>query len=346
MVEISTGSKPQPTGEGVLNELFRRANSAPGSHDYLWYHHFLDVFRQISDGFSIGIHVKDSNRIALEFSTNNKRWSPASQCGLGLQDVLVILFQVENNKNFLVLLEEPEDHIHPGMQRRLLEHVASKTELQFIISTHSNVFLDSTYVDHLILTRYSGKILVEDCTSRARLLSDLGYSISDNLVSDVVVLCEGPTDVPVLQEYLRKLKVWGRFNVRVLPMGGDIMDQIDLEVFSERARVMALIDRDDKSSKVRGRFVSKCNKLGIDVHWLRRYSIESYFSPRALRSVLGEACVESGFTVDPRTKLENQLGFRVKGNNRRIAKEMTLEELHDTDLMDFLLAVKGRCEDA
>ena len=82
------------------------------------------------------------------------------------------------------------------------------------------MFLNNTTTDRVLVTKYSNnKVLVSDATSRASLLDDLGYSVLDNLVSDLVILVEGPTDVPVIEELFVKMKLFEDYEIRIWPLG-------------------------------------------------------------------------------------------------------------------------------
>src|SRR5205085_993589 len=102
------------------------------------------TFQNVSLEYEFALQ-KEAESIKLYFSRINKNeWLPADDCGLGLQDLLVIIYFAVSNKHNLVLLEEPENHLHPELQRRLLKFLKEDTNenKQYLISTHSSVFLD------------------------------------------------------------------------------------------------------------------------------------------------------------------------------------------------------------
>jgi predicted ATP-dependent endonuclease of OLD family len=177
---------------------------------------------------------------------------------------------------------------------------------------------------------------VENVTSRAALLASLGYSVADNLISDLVILVEGPSDKAILDEFFRMLGLSSAYVIRIWPLGGDIMGQLDLAVFSDAYRLIALIDTDPKSGKVRETFKEKCVAKGIPVHQLNRYAIENYLSLPAIERVMHQKAPEGLTKLDPKKKVSDQLGFDVKRNAASIAREMTLEDLNGTDLFEFL----------
>jgi hypothetical protein len=80
-------------------------------------------------------------------------------------------------------------------------------------------------------------------------------------------------------------------------------------------------------------FAKVCDKLGIKCHILKWRAIENYFSDRAVKEVKGNnyralGHYESLEGVSPH--------WSKKYDNWRIAREMSLNELRETDLGRFL----------
>jgi energy-coupling factor transporter ATP-binding protein EcfA2 len=326
-------------GEGIVNQLFYLKNRPRGSEEHDLYNRIEQAFRRISSDFSFDIAMTEGGPLALSFANPSREWRPAPDCGLGLQDLLVVVFFSLSPQFSTILIEEPESHLHPEIQKKLL-YFLKEADKQFFLTTHSNVFLDSSLVDKVFFTSFRESIELNDATARSKILSDIGYSVTDNLVSDLVILVEGPSDRPVYEEFLTKMGLRENYDVKIWALGGDIMDQLDLTVFAQNYQIVAVVDRDPQSDSVRRRFEKNCEANRITVHRLDRYSIENYFPVHALRSVFGSQISSSFTEVDPKVRLSNQIGIDVRKNNRKLAENTSLDDIKGTDLFSFLKMIE------
>ncbi len=347
VTKIDTAAKLSTNGDNLLNDLFFLKNQEPYSREYKNYVNIFDSFAQITDGAQFNIFPDKGNNIRLQFRIDKcDNWVDADNCGLGLREVLMIVSFVFSPDFDFIQIEEPENHLHPEYQRKLLGFISSAIDKQFLISTHSNIFLDTSYVDKIFLTYFNGQICIEERTNKARILNELGYSASDNLISDLIILTEGPKDFPAIDEFIKKMDGVGDYVIKFWPLGGDIMSQIDLSVLKENNNLIALIDKDPGSSRQRKRFKEHCKSLGIECFQLNRYALENYFSINAIRNVLGTQIPDAITEIKPDQKVEAQIGVNVKNNSRKIVKQMTADEITDTDLYGFLVRIKEILENS
>lgn len=344
VVSIDLKEMPSGNGLGIVNRLFYLKNQDLKSEEFKTYQNIDESFERITD-YRFNIFPTKENQLGLCFQGSAQDWRPANDCGLGLSDLLVILTIVLDSDATFYCIEEPENHLHAQYQRRLLSFMRFLGAKQFCLSTHSNVFLDPNNVDRLFYTSYDNEVHVSDQTSKAQMIDSLGYSVTDNLVADVLILCEGPTDVPVLQKMLSWLGLIDKYNIRFWPLGGDIMSQLDLSVFRERKNVVAVIDNDPKSSTIRTRFKRRCKENQIPCYQLERYSIENYFTLDAIKSEVGADLPKKVKRIVPDVSVNEQIGYTsrnktIKSKNGNIVSRMSLKDIEETDLYKVLKAVE------
>lgn len=107
------------------------------------------------------------------------------------------------DKGLILLLEEPESHLHPKAIHSLKKvlYEISKTN-QVIVTTHSPIIIERQQVKHNIIVQ-SGQAKPASNVNEIR--QSLGITMSDNLSSAyLVLLVEGEEDVVLLKPWLEE----------------------------------------------------------------------------------------------------------------------------------------------
>jgi ABC-type cobalamin/Fe3+-siderophores transport system ATPase subunit len=279
----------------------------------------------------------------LQILVDEGRSYKLEELGSGLTQFILVLINAAFKAPSFILIDEPELNLHPKLQLEFLTTLASYAREGILFATH-NIGLARAAAERIYFLRQQpgqGSEL-EDFETTGHLsefLGELSYSTYRALGFDRILLVEGRTDVKTAHEFLRKVRK--EHEIVVLTLGGAQMICKDAErELSEVMRISneiaAIIDseRDDAGDplpKNREEFQKLCNRLGIRCCVLERRAIENYFTEQAIQKVKGDKYAALG----PYQTLREVSPAWGKHENWRIAREMTRDELSDTDLGEF-----------
>src|SRR5262249_32310445 len=129
---------------------------------------------------------------------------PLKHCGTGIEQLLIVATGVLSEPHPCVfLIDEPHAHLHPFAERELLRFIDRHRHHQYIVATHSGVFLNSVRLSQARLVYQEGARTRISAIQRAmQVLAELGFTAADLWSHDVLVWVEGPTEVAIISRLL------------------------------------------------------------------------------------------------------------------------------------------------
>ncbi|HOO49133.1 MAG TPA: AAA family ATPase [Saccharofermentans sp.] len=135
----------------------------------------------------------------------NTRTLPLDAVGTGVLQAIQILSYIYVYHPQVLILDEPDAHLHPNNQRKILDmlfSIAVEKEFQLIISTHSRHVIDASDTTANIMWVKNGKCIEEDI-DYIKILLDLGALDSGDLLKNGLIKCvfltEDSTDRKMLE---------------------------------------------------------------------------------------------------------------------------------------------------
>ncbi len=170
------------------------------------------IFYKISEALrvNLGFHLKIENynqhqqRAEITIYEGDKRIQ-FDELSSGQKSIFYLLFTIQSYEleNGLLLIDEPELHLHASMQKiyfKILQTVIQSNNLQIIVATHSGVFVDEVTINKTFrfAKHKSNSFIVSPPKITALqkdLLRILTYTNSARIFfADKVLLVEGDTD--------------------------------------------------------------------------------------------------------------------------------------------------------
>lgn len=117
-------------------------------------------------------------------------------------------FENAQGRSLMLLIEEPEAHLHPDAVhslRNVLIEISTKPNVQVIISTHSPILIDREILNNNILILPDHK--ASKASSISQIRETLGVRTIDNLSFKKAILVEGESDKRYFEKICSELSV-------------------------------------------------------------------------------------------------------------------------------------------
>lgn len=320
--------------------------------------------------------IEDNEKLVWEIflEEEEKGLIPLSNSGSGLKTIILLLIytilipekEEKEISDYVFILEELENNLHPALQRNVIKYIESLTEKGaiFFITTHSNIFIDSFVNKDIVnlyhLYRKDNELVLENVeqnNQKYSILDDVGFKASDILQSNGVIWVEGPSD----RIYINKwIELWsnGKYkegkDYSCVFYGGKLLSHLTYDdtmnelvnLLKVNRNSIIIIDSDKKTdtkyiNKTKTRIKNECNENNIMCWITKGREVENYVPQSSINSILKNPSGTLGQFEDIKNYLNNQtidLGEKFESSKvfyaRQFVKNMILEEcnqIYDLD---------------
>lgn len=227
--------------------------------------------------------------------------------GSGLQQVIQMLTYLYLSKPRVLLIDEPDAHLHSRLQSALGElfrRVAKDLDAQVFLSTHSLDLIDTFGTNEVIVVDSGQKILrplgqdvdlvstlvdanVVDVSALSRILASRKLVVVEDKDQTVFKAFDKAIGSPLYSSQSESyvLPAKGTGNFRALAQLGEVLSQIVGRQFD----LSFLQDRDGMPDFLEKPFLASQNSAGIHAVLLERHEIESYLLEPELIQKAGRA---------------------------------------------------------
>ncbi|MFD0050996.1 AAA family ATPase [Actinomycetes bacterium NPDC127524] len=206
--------------------------------------------------------------------------------GTGIRESLRLILDMEFSKPDLMLIEEPEVHLHFELERKIFKYLLKMSdEVQIFMTTHSTGFIDASETNNILLVKKEEDTKVSNIETEelTEVINELGINISSLLLSKVIVFVEGPTDEEIVRMYLETFHPNLSFSdVGVIQMTGvgnyqHYANSRALEVFNSYGlKTIFILDSDSRSEEEIDKIKARHPQTS-ELQILPKSCIENYF---------------------------------------------------------------------
>lgn len=337
-IMVDTPDNGRFDGHGLIERLAKLQNPVATEYqrDRTRFEKINAFLREVTEQDHARIEIQHDRKTILVHM--NGRVLPLESVGTGLHEVIILAATATVEENSLICMEEPELHLNPILQGKLLRYLARETNNQYVIATHSATFLDTPNAEIYHVRLESGASVVTRVTGdseRFSACSDLGYRPSDFVQANCVLWVEGPSDRVYIKHWLDETfpdEFIEGVHYSIMFYGGSLLSNLHgLQLDETTAdhlialkrlnqRVGIVIDSDKKSrgasiNSTKQRVVAEFGKNGF-VWVTQGRTIENYVTHEQLEQAIKAVHARAIHVTKPKNEFDVPLKFKTEGSDK------------------------------
>ncbi|MDA2451420.1 AAA family ATPase [Bacillus cereus] len=281
-------------------KLFALKNRKENADSWM---NFKDMCKRVLD-IEIDVFLDSENIPTIDVSNNSINLN-----GTGIREVFRIILDIEFLKPRIILIEEPEIHLHFELQQRLSEYLHIKAEnAQIFITSHSTAFVEESYEKSVYLIKRrdekENSIQLLNSKNLDEIISELGYNAQALLIKRLLIFVEGKTDKAIIDTYLQKFYPQMLSKIGCIDMKGEtkykyFANAESLEIFEKSGvETFFILDSDYKTQAEKDRKISQHPEKSSLVFWPGVCIENLFLSPIVLEKFIMAKNAEKKMDLD------------------------------------------------
>ncbi len=292
---------------------------------------FLTDLRDVFPRLDIKINFdKQTSEFIEVFMKTGKEWVPLEIAGTGVLQATQILSYIHRFTPSIIVLDEPDSHLHPNNQRllcALLRKVASERNTQVLLTTHSRHVVDTLSGSARLLWVRNGTVDVATLEDEVGILLDIGAldvkERVENPLTRAIILTEDEITSPLAA--VLESSGFDMPKTSILPYYGlTSIRQLQplvrmIQKTNSKAKIVVHRDRDFLTDEEAEQWKNEVRKLGVEPYVTAGRDVEaSFINPGHLQKLNPELRVRQFEELIKKAANEMELDIQSDYVNGRI----------------------------
>ena len=283
----------------------------------VWKHH-IDVVIEITETGQLDIFIRDTGRENMHDRFSIKNRSEGAKHFLSLILSLSIETKKKKRKNQLILIDEPEAHLHPSGIRDLGNELLEMGEENFVfIATHSPFLIDKIRKERNIIIKKNNDAITEkrEIKDYENFIDDevlreaFGIEVYKDLLNPHSILVEGASDKIILQKTLQKK---GEKKYGITNGHGSNIDTLAAKLNDSGISILVVLD-DDAYGKYYKKKIMKIEGSYSDANVFTIRDLNGdIINNGTIEDTLGKKFIESQFKIFYNSKFEKDCSLELE----------------------------------
>jgi len=312
-----------------------------------------DFASKVMEPFSIRVGFEESQQFSIttDFQTKQMRdidigrWKPLELAGIGFLQVIQIFTYLVYFKPTLLLVDEPDSHLHPATQERLIQVLASAAKqfnTQVILTTHSPSVARSLPSEASVVWMKDGEVQNDGNTVGRQ---SMGWGLLDKRI--LLLTEDGKTQLmrSILSQWPeleRVVAIWPLHGAGNLPPA-KVCKSLQ-QIFGGDTKIVLHRDRDFMMPDEATAFMTPYANENINVWLTKNSDIESYWCSKEIIKAhfnINDDMAQTLIMDALQLAQNNDEDISARNNKRndirdkiRDCREGNIEEFHDEEVIN------------